>query len=254
MLLGAALNPQMTESLTRQIQAYASAGFDYIDLALDYPAVPSRLDTDSLRDCLKETGLPLHGQTPAHLPSGSPYADVRHAAIRAANEAVGFLENLGAKTVVLHPDGDYGFVPDEMMAWNAGCLNAVASQARHTQLLLENLPHGPFTHVEKMLELIQATHLEKKVQLNVDVGHVSVGQHQGGSPLEDFLKTSLVRHVHASDNDGEADQHLPLGKGKIDWTQVKRKLEKAGVTEVTIECYSGGIQGVLESKKMWEKT
>ena len=251
MLLGAALTPQMDESLQKQIQAYASAGFDYIDLALDYPAVPEKLDADALRDCLKETGLPLHGQTPAHLPFGSPYADVRHAAVDAAKEALELLETLGAQTVVFHPDGDYGFVAKYMMAWNAESLNAVVDASR-TQILLENLPHGPFTRVDKMAELMHAAGLEKRVLLNVDVGHVIVGQHQNGSTLDDFLKAGLVRHVHVSDNDGNADQHLPLGKGKIDWTEVKTKLKKAQVPEVTIECYVGGIQGMLDSKKTWE--
>ena len=69
-----------------------------------------------------------------------------------------------------------------------------------------------------------------------------------------FLETGLVRHVHLSDNDGVDDLHLPLGQGKIDWNDIKQKLQDSNVPEVTIECYQGGIQGVLDSKKIWEGT
>jgi len=253
MLLGAALNPQMDENLQTQIEAYAEAGFQYIDLALDYPAVPGKMDAPSIRDALERTGLPLHGQTPAHLPFGSPYADVRNAAVKTANEALAWLEDLGAQTVVFHPDGDYGFVSKYMMEWNAESLQKVDAATKKAPLLLENLPHGPFTHVDKMVELIQTAGLEDRVRLNVDVGHVICGANHGGSTLDAFLQTGRVRHVHVSDNDGQSDLHLPLGQGTIDWSDVKRQLAAAHVPEVTIECYSGGMQGMLASKALWEK-
>ncbi|MBI5226814.1 sugar phosphate isomerase/epimerase [Candidatus Micrarchaeota archaeon] len=63
-----------------------------------------------------------------------------------------------------------------------------------------------------------------------------VGQKTGGSSLVDFLETGLVRHVHLSDNDGQTDQHLPLGQGKIDWNDIKQKLQGTNVPEITIEC------------------
>lgn len=250
--LGAALNPK--GDLLRQIEAVHAAGFDYADLAMDFPVTSENLDAALMKETLASLKLPFHGQTPAHLPFGSPYPEVRKAAVGIALKALEKLKHAGAQSVVFHPDGTHAFASDAYLEWNAECLQSVVDAAGSTQILVENLPHGPFAKTENLLALLQESGLEKKVQFNLDVGHVHCGQRDGGSTLDAFLETGKVKHVHVSDNDGQTDQHLPLGQGKIDWPAVKKQLLAARVPELTIECYAGGIQGVLDSKKAWEKS
>lgn len=291
--LGAALNPKA--DLWPQLEAFAQAGFQYVDLAMDFPVTSENLDAAKLANALRTHGLSFHGQTPVLLPFGSPYEEIRKNAVNVANKAVHALEAAGAQTVVFHPDGAYGFLPlERIMAWNAESLAAVYhAAASRTVILVENLHAAPFNEAETLQRLIHDAGMDGRTGINVDVSHAFIGQTHGGSTLVEFLKTGQVKHIHLSDNDGQRDLHLPLGQGKIDWTTVKKQLKTAGYAEggnpeditspnglvwpykprkglqdheteggicppavlgVTIECYAGGIQGILDSKIAWEKT
>ncbi len=59
----------------------------------------------------------------------------------------------------------------------------------------------------------------------IDVGHAHTN-----NAVTDFLQVDFpVAYYHLSDNDGERDLHLLIGKGTIDWTQLK------GINKAIIE-------------------
>jgi sugar phosphate isomerase/epimerase len=73
----------------------------------------------------------------------------------------------------------------------------------------------------------------------IDIGHALVegtttelhdgagvgGLENGAARLESYLTgLSNVIHVHLQDNDGQSDQHLALGRGKIPWQTVRSRL------------------------------
>ncbi|MDP2717307.1 MAG: hypothetical protein Q8P02_01040, partial [Candidatus Micrarchaeota archaeon] len=107
MNLGAALNPRL--DVFEQVEAFAQAGFSYVDFGFDFPLTAETFDAGRFRDALLENGLALHGQTPAHLPFGSPYPTIREQAVAVAQKTLNVLESLGAKTVIVHPDGAFWF-------------------------------------------------------------------------------------------------------------------------------------------------
>ena len=59
----------------------------------------------------------------------------------------------------------------------------------------------------------------------LDTGHLALGRH-----WDRFLAVADGRlaHVHASDNHGTRDDHLPPGDGGIDWAHIRRTLAAAG--------------------------
>ncbi|MCW4006285.1 MAG: sugar phosphate isomerase/epimerase [Candidatus Bathyarchaeota archaeon] len=68
-----------------------------------------------------------------------------------------------------------------------------------------------------------------------DVGHANV---YSKKPLKEWLSDlrSEIVYMHFSDNAGEADQHLEMGKGKIDWNQFTQELENQNMhPDVTLE-------------------
>ena len=57
--------------------------------------------------------------------------------------------------------------------------------------------------------------------LTLDVGHANTNGN-----IDGFLSDlSRVIHVHLHDNMGKSDEHLPLGKGNVNWKKVVRKLD-----------------------------
>lgn len=66
--------------------------------------------------------------------------------------------------------------------------------------------------IEGMVDTIDCDNLA----ITLDVGHAHTNH-----MVEEFLSLKdKVRHVHAHDNHGERDEHLPVGEGSIDWKRV----------------------------------
>ena len=82
-----------------------------------------------------------------------------------------------------------------------------------------------------MIETIDADNLA----IVFDIGHANTND-----MINDFIGLKeKIRHVHAHDNHGERDEHLPIGAGTIDWRHVAREL--SGFKGRTIlECRSVG--------------
>jgi sugar phosphate isomerase/epimerase len=99
------------------------------------------------------------------------------------------------------------------------------------QLILENmLPHlfaGGTTNLPLMMEMLKDTH----IGMCVDTGHAYLGGNL--RQMIEFSKPCL-RLVHASDNYGNRDDHLPPGDGIIDWRPVLRQLVEIGYSGTLI--------------------
>ncbi|MCX6748054.1 MAG: sugar phosphate isomerase/epimerase [Candidatus Pacearchaeota archaeon] len=73
---------------------------------------------------------------------------------------------------------------------------------------------------------------EKMIGVTWDVGHLNILK-KGGYTDEDIKKetekiSSLVKHVHLTDNFGYGDSHLSPGMGNVPFKQIMETLEKAG--------------------------
>jgi hypothetical protein len=66
--------------------------------------------------------------------------------------------------------------------------------------------------------------LPASVGVCLDTGHAALGHHWHA--LVEIAGARL-RHVHASDNHGHRDDHLPPGLGTIDWTAIASSLRAA---------------------------
>jgi sugar phosphate isomerase/epimerase len=80
-------------------------------------------------------------------------------------------------------------------------------------------------------------------KLTFDIGHANtLGK------IEDFTEPldRFIFNVHLHDNNGEKDEHLPIGKGSVDFSGVFKKM-KDWMSEkpLIIECHS--LAGLEES-------
>jgi sugar phosphate isomerase/epimerase len=61
----------------------------------------------------------------------------------------------------------------------------------------------------------------------LDTGHTALGHHW--RRFVDVAGSRLV-HVHASDNHGQYDDHLPPGEGRLEWSAIAQSLRDAAFT------------------------
>jgi sugar phosphate isomerase/epimerase len=118
------------------------------------------------------------------------------------------------------------------MANAATVLTRVADHCRSAgmSLVLENmLPHLLFGHTSDLLWMVGAI-TDLNVGVCLDTGHA----HIAGDLYSSAQKLSKhLQMLHANDNDSRWDQHLPPGKGAIDWHRM--------VVQLVDESFRGGI-------------
>lgn len=85
---------------------------------------------------------------------------------------------------------------------------------------------------------------DERVRVCLDIGHANYSR----TPLEDWFDRlgAYIGYLHLSDNMGKFDDHLPLGRGTVDWKladSLWRQLDR----EMPITLEVGGIGGVEQS-------
>ncbi len=134
---------------------------------------------------------------------------------------------LGVRHFVIHPGPEKGGYPKSerigRMENAAEVLTAVTHYCRErgVQLVLENmLPHLFAGHVENLLYILGAlktTH----VGVCLDTGHAHLA---GDEPTIVQKLSGHLWMLHANDNNGSGDDHLPPGDGQIDWARLLTQL------------------------------
>ncbi|MBI5226817.1 sugar phosphate isomerase/epimerase [Candidatus Micrarchaeota archaeon] len=250
MFLGAALNPFSDELLSDQVDAYANAGFSYVDLAFDYPLTPENFDAPRFGKNLDDLKLGFCGQTPVLLPFASPYANVRAEAVKSALAAIDVLTGAGARNIVLHPDNAYSFLkPEQLIAFNVESFQAIREARPDVQFLIENLHTGIFNRTQTMNSALDCLPGFKIV---LDVGHVLVAAKKQGSSMDDWLSLPIA-HMHWSENDGLTDQHAWHGGGSMPWNAWFGQFQGRYDGTATIEIYRGLSQDTIAAKAFLEK-
>lgn len=90
------------------------------------------------------------------------------------------------------------------------------------EIIVENLPGEPATMMrgpEEIIEFVEGL----GIGLLLDVGHLHVSARRMGFDFAAGVRAvaPYVRELHLHDNDGQADQHLPLGRGTIDFSVLR---------------------------------
>ena len=169
----------------------------------------------------------------------SVHPELRRASVEIHGRAIEAAAAAGAELYVLHP----GYA-----AWSACRPRALRALGDSLQELaqtaddsgitvaVENMPKSDWLFFHRPgLNL-------RGMGLVLDVGHANTT-----GTLPEFLECRELAHVHLHDNFGENDEHLPLGKGGIDFEPIFRTIEERGITAVLEQKTE---QEVLESLEM----
>jgi sugar phosphate isomerase/epimerase len=151
---------------------------------------------------------------------GSLNPTLREASLKEVLLAIGCCRRMGIDLITVHP----GFISPLGQFDRAAVMNATrrsileidkAASENGVVAALENMPRMPITTCTEPVELLS---LVEGTSLGVcfDIGHA----HTNGN-IDDFVKhVSRFANVHIHDNDGNSDQHLTIGEGKIDFKHV----------------------------------
>jgi len=131
---------------------------------------------------------------------------------------------------IIHPGMHSGLTaihPNEDFRINLKSLEYLAKKADDMgiKLAVENMPE-PFPWLFKKVSEFEEFYRElgsEDIGIAFDAGHANTA-----GQIDDFLKhfANKIIHVHASDNDGTFDNHLPIGQGTINWKKIIDKLAR----------------------------
>ncbi len=245
MLYGAMNFP--VRSVIDELNAISGLGFDYFELAMDAPKAHYTLVRELKNELLKaldESGMKLVCHLPTFLFTADLTQRLRDASLEEMLESLGVAAELHPLKVVLHPSYLTGlsvFVTDQAKQHAARSLEAIVERADQLGLTvcLENM----FPRSNSLCEPADFVEVFEKypaLKLTLDTGHANIGSRGDKRTLE-FIRLfpERIGHIHANDNFGKEDNHLPIGTGTIDFPRIVKAIKAAGYDDtVTFEVFS----------------
>lgn len=176
--------------------------------------------------------ISFHAPYGHHIDITHPDENLRRSSEEAILQAADAAAALGAEYYVLHPGPEIpytGDVPERHHRIGFGlevlCRVSAFCRRRGIKLLLENmLPHLFLGYMHSMFHVYDMIDPPPS-GFCMDTGHGHLTGH-----LEKVLDLMSGRAllVHASDNHGHGDDHLPPGRGGIQWEPFLRHLQHTG--------------------------
>jgi sugar phosphate isomerase/epimerase len=241
-----------------EIEWIGEHGFDFVDFTLEPPAAdPEVIDPDVVRDALDRHHLGVVAHTAWFIPLGSPFAGIRQACLGEFRRCLRAAHRIGATVMNTHfSKPPPSFSPEQAIAWHAEVLGPLSEEAQGlgVTIVVEHVPFGGSDQLETIAALLDRVPL---LRFHLDSGHAKLERRQDRwDHYLDRLGRNLL-HVHLSENDGTADQHLPLGsssRGSMDWPAKIAKLRATGYDgTITLEVFSPQREHLLLSRDLLRK-
>ncbi len=234
------------KSLISEIEDIGRLGFDYVEISMDPPeALPERIRElkNEIGAVTEQYGMGMIAHMPTFVSTADLYESIRRASFAETVTALETASEIGIKKVALHPPYVKGlgkFVPEKVRKYGLSTLGEILETAKGFDITvcLENMFNktGFLTTPRDFKTILKEfPHLS----MTLDVGHAFIA---GGlkNALE-FIHTlgNRICHVHANDNLGREDNHLPIGAGIIDFPLVLKELKSSGYDDtMTVEVFA----------------
>jgi len=250
--------------LRKEIEEIGELGFDYVELTMDPPeASPLKIlaQKRQILELLNQFKMGILGHLPTFVWTSDLYESLRRVSLQENFEALEAAAELGIEKVVLHPGYITGlgkFVLDRAKGYGMDSIEAILKKAvtLNITLCIENMfPQAHFlVHPYEFQSFFESF---PEIRLTLDIGHANLGG--GKNKSSEFIRLYGYRigHVHANDNFGKEDSHLPIGAGIIDFERIIKELKTAQYDEtITLEVFSRDRDYLRISKekikRMWE--
>jgi sugar phosphate isomerase/epimerase len=226
------------EPFDRMIKRLGTVNTRYIEIVDDGVHELNRKRAETLKELAKSYDLEYTLHAPfADVNIASPSKDLLNAALKRLKQSMVYANELDAKVWVFHPGAKTGisqFYPGAEWKQNSESIQELYTAAEEYGLnvALENLP-GKYWFLMHTPEEFTRFYRETSLPIGIalDLGHAHLEAQI--EPFFNLLADKIV-HIHASDNDGSDDQHMGIGKGKIDYDQFKQTINKMGYDKTVI--------------------
>lgn len=214
-----------------------SSGFSQIEVCsfpahLDYHDIGAIRHAREMLSALNIEPYSFHAPFADHIDISASDVEKRNCSLREILLAVEAAALLQVRYFVIHPGPEETKQPPGIEYFqrldNVACtLSIIADRCRYLGMtcVLENkLPHLLFGDVRDIIWILEALK-GADVGVCLDTGHAHLAGNlwNAAQMFGDRLKL-----VHASDNRGKYDDHLPPGEGGIDWLRFCRQLHASG--------------------------
>lgn len=244
--------------LLKEIAWISEDGFDFIDLTLGPPnAILEQLEIERVKTALAQHQLGVVGQAPRLVSLGSPYPRIRQATLEELRLCLDAARQLAAPTLSVHFKLlDTSFSVDEIVGWHVETLRPLCDEASDAgvTVLLENSSHGGHHQFNFMLSILTQV---PQLGFHLSSGHARLEWNY--DRFAEYLQRfgHRLMHVQLSDNDGTADQHLPLGcapRSTVNWPQHIDQLRDSGYDgTVTLKVFSPEREYLLLSRTLLQR-
>ena len=256
------------ESVPDEITRFHQLGFDYVEIGIEEPrATPLILlqqKAEVLR-LLSANGMFALGHTAYWVGFGSSHEHVRRGWIEEAKDMIRIASELKIGLLNFHFYARLGRVGAAQESIDTFLRNFTDAMQELTQvaatekvdLMLENGPPEKGAQLEMIESFSHVMKAVPELKLHLDVGHAFIENRIKG--VRDYLDAfgDRLAHVHMHDNHGKWDEHLPLGRGKIDVRKVVRLLKEFNYDRtVTFEVFTSPADAVRSRerfKNQWHK-
>ncbi len=245
----------LNEPFNRMVKRLGKMQTRYIEIVDDGIHELSKKRVATLKESARSYGLEFTLHAPfADINIASPSKDILAASLKRLKQSMAYANELDAKVWVFHPGAKTGisqFYPGAEWKKNVESIQELYRVAEEygLNIAIENLP-GKYWFLMHTPEEFMRFYRETSLPLGVvlDLGHAHLE-----AQIEPFFKLLADRivHIHASDNDGSDDQHLGIGKGKVDYDWFKQTINKIGYDKtVIVESTAEVTESVLKLKQL----
>jgi len=159
--------------------------------------------------------------------------EARQESLSQIKRAIHLAHMLGARLVTVHPTPSLGHAVCQDMVMESRLRSSLLALCDYALqwgvvLAIENMPPGAsyplgycdFSSLWPLLATVAP------LGMTLDVGHAHLAQVN----LPQVIRRlgQRLRHIHVHDNNGLEDQHLPVGRGMVDWTGLVKTLVDIG--------------------------
>lgn len=249
--------------ILEEIEIIGRLNFDFLELAMDPPQAHAQKVRQHKKQIIRALTRMDMGLL-CHLPTFVYTAHLSDAIRRASvDEVIISLEtavDLGAEKIVVHPgyiDGLAVHVQDYALSLAMESLEAIYNRSVDLgiPLCVENMfPRvGPYVEPDDFDCIFQAF---PDLKLVLDTGHANIGDPSGRRVLAFITRfADRLEHLHVSDNSGQMDEHLPLGRGCFDFESLALALRQVKYDKtVTMEIFGEDRSMLVNSRLLFEKS
>lgn len=220
MKIGASTLATFNNSLESSLEFMESLKIRYAELLHQFPTEEFDLDVLDSYNLEYTIHAPFMDVNIAALGSKS-----RATSIELVKDSVDLANKIDAKAVVVHP-GLIPFIaremPEEVYKIANNSIKEIGDYSKDlgVNTTIENMPDFEGMIYKDMARLNELL-VELEMGMTYDIGHA---HHCGISP--DAIYFDSIKHIHAHDNMGDDDSHLPLGEGNIQLKDIIDTFEK----------------------------